>query len=264
MAKLILQFKGTTLKEIPIDKSHLSIGRDQSNDIVIDNLAISRHHAKIFHYSDQYFFIEDLNSANGVFVNTHRVTKEVLSHNDEILVGKHTLVFMNPDKEPVEQSEMGAASLVEQTVILGPALGAGTPSALAEQLSGLEGGIAVMSGGNEQERIILSKRLTVGGKSPMADIKLRGMFVGHPAFIISKRPDGFFITHSKGRRMTRVNGAVVDGQRELRDGDIITVGATTMQFYDAWQVWDEEAPEKDTRQAQRLPETCAVFAGQQE
>jgi pSer/pThr/pTyr-binding forkhead associated (FHA) protein len=239
MAKLILKFKDTTLKEIPIEKSQITIGRDQSNDIVIDNLAISRHHAKIFHYSDAYFFIEDLNSGNGVFVNARRIAKEVLSHNDEILLGKHTLVFIHTDKEPTEQGEKRATSLVEQTVILSPAPGAETPSTLAEHLSGLEGGIAIMSSGDEQERIILRKRLTVGGKSPMADIKLRGMFVGHPAFIISKKPEGFFITHSKGPRMTRVNGAVVDGQRELRDGDIITIGATKMQFYGAWQVWDE-------------------------
>ena len=233
MAKLILKLKDTVLKELPIDKPHITIGRDRSNDIVIENLAVSRHHAKIFHHQDQDFFIEDLKSGNGVFVNKKKITKEVLSHNDEILVGKHTLVFMNEEKKPVEQKEQRAAPLVEQTVLLSPDMGAKMRAALAEQSPGLEGSIAIISGGNEQERIILSKRLTVGGKSSMADIKLRGMFVGHPAFIISKRPDGFFITHSKGRRMTRVNGTVVDGQRELRDGDIITVGATKMQFSSA-------------------------------
>jgi pSer/pThr/pTyr-binding forkhead associated (FHA) protein len=236
MAKLILKFKDTTLKEIPIDKSQITIGRDRSNDIIIDNLAISRHHAKIFHRPGQRFFIEDLNSGNGVFVNKQKVTRETLSHNDEILVGKHTLVFMNEEKKPVVQDEPKAASLVEQTILLTPAMGARMRAALAEQSPELEGGIAIMSGGSAQERILLSKRLTVGGKSSRADIKLRGLFVGHPAFIISKRPEGFFITHSKGRRMTRVNGAVVDGQRELQDGDIITVGATKMQFYNAKRV----------------------------
>lgn len=233
MPKLILKLKDTVLKEIPIDKPQITIGRDRSNDIVIENLAVSRHHAKIFHHQDQDFFIEDLKSGNGVFVNKQKITKEVLSHNDEILVGKHTLVFMNADKESGEQEGKKAASLVEQTIVLSPAMGAKMRAALAEQLPGLEGGIAIISGGGEQERILLTKRLTIGGKSPMADIKLRGLFVGHPAFIISKRPEGFFITHSKGRRMTRVNGAVVDGQRELQDGDIITVGATKMQFYNA-------------------------------
>jgi len=239
MAKLILKLKDTVLKEIPIDKTQITIGRDRSNDIVIENLAVSRHHAKIFHHQDQYFFIEDLKSGNGVFVNKQKVTKEVLSHNDEILVGKHTLVFMSAEKKPVEQKEQRAASLVEQTILLSPDMGAKMRAALAEQPPGLEGSIALMSGGGEQERILLSKRLTVGGKSPMADIKLRGMFVGHPAFIISKRPEGFFITHSKGWRTTRVNGTVIDGQQELRDGDIIIVGATTMQFCSAKRVGGE-------------------------
>jgi pSer/pThr/pTyr-binding forkhead associated (FHA) protein len=236
MAKLILKFKDTTLKEIPIEKSPITIGRDRSNDIIIDNLAISRHHAKIFHQQDQRFFIEDLNSGNGVFVNKQKVTKEALRHNDEILVGKHTLVFMNADKAPGEQEGKRVASLVEQTIVLNPAMGAKMRAALAEQRPGVEGGITIMSGRGEQERIVLTKRLTMGGKNPMADIKLRGLFVGHPAFIISKRPEGFFITHSKGRRMTRVNGAVVEGQQELQDGDIITVGATKMQFYNAKRV----------------------------
>ena len=60
MAKLILKLKDTVLKEIPIDKPQITIGRDRSNDIVIENLAVSRHHAKIFHHQDQDFFIEDL------------------------------------------------------------------------------------------------------------------------------------------------------------------------------------------------------------
>jgi pSer/pThr/pTyr-binding forkhead associated (FHA) protein len=231
MAKLILKLKDTTLKEIPIDKPEITIGRDRSNDIVIENLAVSRHHAKIFQHQDQAFFIEDLKSGNGVFVNKQKITKEMLSHNDEILVGKHTLVFMNEEKKPVVQDEPKAASLVEQTILLTPAMGARMRAALAEQSPELEGGIAIMSGGSAQERILLSKRLTVGGKSSRADIKLRGLFVGHPAFTISRRPEGFFIAPAKGWRMTRVNGVAVEGQRELRDGDIITVGATKMQFY---------------------------------
>ena len=124
MAKLILKLKDTVLKELPIDKPQITIGRDRSNDIVIENLAVSRHHAKIFHHQDQSFFIEDLKSGNGVFVNKQKITKEVLSHNDEILVGKHTLVFMNEEKKPVEQKEQRAAPLVEQTVLLSPDMGA--------------------------------------------------------------------------------------------------------------------------------------------
>ena len=69
-------------------------------------------------------FLFKILSGNGVFVNKQKVTKEVLSHNDEILVGKHTLVFMSAEKKPVEQKEQRAAALVEQTILLSPDMGA--------------------------------------------------------------------------------------------------------------------------------------------
>ena len=77
--------------------------------------------------------------------------------------------------------------------------------------------------------VLIWKR--AGGKGEGADIRLKGFFVGKVAFIISKRPNGFYITHSGGRSMTKVNGVEVEGQRELRDRDIIDIGWTRMQFY---------------------------------
>jgi hypothetical protein len=141
---------------------------------------------------------------------------------------------MLPGKEGVDVS----LSLAEETIILNPktqqrllALRAGKIPVVAEKRAELTGSIAISTGGVYRDRIVLTKQTTVGGKSPTADIKLRGVFVGNSAFIISKRPEGFFITHSEGKRMTRVNGEVVAGQRELKDKDIIMVGATKMQFY---------------------------------
>lgn len=102
---------------------------------------------------------------------------------------------------------------------------------MASEQPQLKGYVAILSGGAPQAHIELVKRTTVGGKSQTADIRLRGVCVGQSAFIISQKPDGFFITHAEGKRLTKVNGEVVAGQRELQDGDLITVGATKMQFY---------------------------------
>ena len=235
MAKLILKFKETTLQEIALTQSPITIGRDPDNDVVIDNLAVSRYHVKIFQGDGQYV-IEDLNSGNGTFVNEKQVTKDILRDRDEILVGKHTLVFVSEEKPLIEERK--ERSFAEETVLVNPkALAermsrrAGKQSAIEEQLPRVEGSIVIISGGVEQERIALTQGITIGGKSHMADIKLRGWFVGNTAFMISRRPEGFFITHSKGKRMTKVNGTVVATQRELRDGDVITVGATKMQFH---------------------------------
>src|SRR5262249_20598343 len=87
-----------------------------------------------------------------------------------------------------------------------------------------------LASGTPHPRVPLTKLITLGGKSPQADLKLRGLFVGDVAFSISKTPRGFVISHAGGRRRTRVNGEVVERQRELLEGDIITIGPTTFRF----------------------------------
>jgi pSer/pThr/pTyr-binding forkhead associated (FHA) protein len=235
MPKLVLQFHGTTLEEIPMMKSLIMIGREPTNDIVIDNLAVSRQHVKIFQ-DEQGYWVEDLQSGNGTFVNEKAISREALKDQDAIVVGKHTLLFVDDDQLLIEEAEERAASsLAEQTYILPKnqlaALRAGTTPGTEEQGAEMEGGIVVLSGGARQKRIALTKRITVGGKSPTADIRLRGLFVGKSAFLISNRPEGFCITPTEGRRRTKVNGEVVPGQRALQDGDCITIGATHMRFY---------------------------------
>ena len=236
MAKLILKFNEATLQEIALTQPSITIGREPGNDVVIDNLAVSRYHVKIFQ-DDGRYILEDLESGNGTFLNEQQVTKEILQDKDQILVGKHTLVFMSEEKTASEERKERGVSLAEATVLVNPkiqaermARGTGKSSALEEQLTGMEGSVVLLSGGVEQERLTLTQGTTLGGKSHTADIKLRGWFVGNPAFIIVRRPEGFFITHAKGKRLTRVNGAAVITQRELHDGDVITVGATKMQF----------------------------------
>jgi len=237
MAKLVLKFRDATLQEIPVTKPTLTIGRVDKNDIKIENLAVSRQHARIVKDGDRYI-MEDLNSLNGTFVNGKKVMKCILRNGDEIFVGKHTLLFIDEEEKPIEMRKDIDISLAEKTVILDtkkkrePIPPPGDSQAtIQEKPSELKGGISIISGGIGQEDIELTKRLTIGGKGDGADIKLKGLFVGKIGFIISKRPNGFFITHSGGRSMTKVNGVSVEGQRELRDGDIIDIGSTRMQFY---------------------------------
>ena len=68
MAKLILSMDGLVLKEIPLNKERMSIGRRANNDIQIDNLAISGEHAAVVTILNDSF-LEDLNSTNGTLVN---------------------------------------------------------------------------------------------------------------------------------------------------------------------------------------------------
>ena len=93
MAKVILKYKDVELKEIPVKKKIVSIGRLKDNDITIDSLAVSRYHARIRIECDA-FILEDLNSMNGTFINNKRIDSCELNSGDHILIGKHELVFL--------------------------------------------------------------------------------------------------------------------------------------------------------------------------
>jgi len=156
----------------------------------------------------------------------------MLRDQDEILVGKHHLIFLSEAQSPSQEVDEQAADLAEATVILAPKTHrhSGTQTAMDAAASRCQGELVMLDGDSNQERIPLAKRITVGGKSTTADVQLKGWFVAPRAFMISQKPSGFVITHSDGKRMTRVNGEVVSGQRDLQDGDLITIGATKLQF----------------------------------
>ena len=87
MAKLILSMDGLVLKEIPLTKERMSIGRKPNNDIQIDNLAISGEHAAVVTILNDSF-LEDLNSTNGTLVNGQSVKKRFLKNGDVGELGK--------------------------------------------------------------------------------------------------------------------------------------------------------------------------------
>src|SRR3954469_19332480 len=93
MAKLLFQYEGAVIKEIPVTKVEYTVGRKADNDIVIDNSAVSGHHCKIMQIGGS-FFVEDLNSTNGVFINAKKTMKSGIRNNDIIGIGKHVLKFI--------------------------------------------------------------------------------------------------------------------------------------------------------------------------
>ncbi len=118
MLRIILKFNNTVLKELKIDQDEIIIGRDTGNDIQIDNVAVSREHARIISGPD-YYLIEDLKSTNGTFVNGKKINKKFLQEVDEITIGKHSLQIVLEDPPAImkERKRKG----IDTTYRLGPA-----------------------------------------------------------------------------------------------------------------------------------------------
>lgn len=92
MLKIELKYQGEVLATFETGNEQISVGRSSKNDIHIDNLAVSGSHALIKKIMNAYF-IEDLGSTNGTFVNEKKIAKYELLDGDEVIIGKHSLVF---------------------------------------------------------------------------------------------------------------------------------------------------------------------------
>jgi type II secretory pathway predicted ATPase ExeA len=86
---------GEMLEKRAFDTPRLLIGRSEHNDIAIDSKFVSRHHALLVRHGSSTFLM-DLNSSNGTFVNSRRISNHVLIHDDVITLGHHRIKFKDP------------------------------------------------------------------------------------------------------------------------------------------------------------------------
>src|SRR5687768_131295 len=269
MAKLILSMDGLVLKEIPLTKERTTIGRKPHNDIQIDNLAVSGEHAVIVTILNDSF-MEDLGSTNGTLVNGNPVKKHFLQNNDVIELGKYKLKFIQEQgAQPaaaaadfektmvLRPSAMKAAAEQAKAAGLGGAQAAQAQRAAAiqsvgqaAQVAGIGekpahapaaapamaaapaaapapaaakqplGAIQLLSGGNAGKELELSKPLTTLGKP------------GVQVAVLTRRPQGYFITHVEGAQRPTVNGqAIGSAPHALKDHDLVEIAGIKMEFF---------------------------------
>ena len=75
-----------------LDKDVTTAGRLPESDIFLDDVTVSRRHAEV-RRADGSFFVRDLGSLNGTYVNRERVDETELASGDELQIGKFKLVF---------------------------------------------------------------------------------------------------------------------------------------------------------------------------
>jgi len=225
MAKLILSMDGLVLKEIPLTKERMTIGRRASNDIQIDNLAISGEHAAVVTILNDSF-LEDLNSTNGTYVNGKAVKKQLLQDGDSVEVGKYKIKFVSDvlgeSYEKTMMVKAGASGLAPSaapTSLTPPATAGFAAQASAEPPSAA---IKVLSGAAAGREVPLTKVVTTIGKPGVA------------VAAITRRQRGFVVHHVEGAGNPTLNGAPVGAEQvPLKNGDLIELAGTQMQFVQA-------------------------------
>jgi hypothetical protein len=221
MGKLVISMDGVVIKEVQITKDKTTLGRRPYNDVVIDNLAVSGEHAAL-QMAGADVIIEDLNSTNGTYINGKAVKKQLLAHNDTIEIGKYKIKYLNQggDYEATQVLRPAEAAALFAT----PASAMGRPSAFGaptslDPLVHLPASIRVLNGAASGREVSLVKVVTTIGKP------------GVQVASITKRPVGYVFAHVEGAARPTVNGKpLVTETLQLKDGDVIELAGTQMQF----------------------------------
>ena len=265
MAKLILSLENSVIREVPLDKERIMIGRKPSNEIQIENLAVSGEHAcivTILHDS----FLEDMGSTNGTLVNGNPIKKHILQNNDVIEIGKYKLKYVasapahapaedfektmilrpsakpaapKPASEPAPtakpsmppptpkpsmplpkpKSSMAPPAPAAAAKAV-PAAVAAAPAAAKPGEPHLLAAVQILTGPSAGRELDLVKNLTTLGKP------------GLQVAVITRRPQGYFITHVEGAKFPIINGKMIDAQAQpLHDHDVIELAGVKMEFF---------------------------------
>ncbi|MBW3598256.1 MAG: FHA domain-containing protein [Planctomycetes bacterium] len=88
-------------RRFELNKPVLGVGRDTGNAIQLHDTEVSRRHAEVRQSGDEWVLV-DLNSSNGAFVNSDRISERVLQSGDRVQVGRTLLIFTGGEEEDVE------------------------------------------------------------------------------------------------------------------------------------------------------------------
>jgi predicted component of type VI protein secretion system len=117
--RIRLSLRGRPIKSYVFNKDCVVVGRDPDADVSLDNPGISRDHLKI-ERTQGGFIVQDLNSANGTFVNETQVQRQYLQTGDVIRVGKYSL-WLSMEEERrgsgASQSKISSEALEGTTVL---------------------------------------------------------------------------------------------------------------------------------------------------
>jgi len=221
MAKLIIKFEDVVIDQLILKQGDMTLGRRPGSDILLDNLAVSANHASLFTIGEDSF-IQDLNSTNGTFVNNKKIAKHHLVNGDMVVIGKHTLIYVNENaaRQPDNLAKTVIITPPRQDDSRAHAAAAPAPSVAAVKET-RQGSIFVLSGANSGKRIDLTKAVTNLGRA------------GKMAAVISRNASGgYTILPGTETEKPKLNGMPIGPRGEdLKNGDIIEIAGSRMQFH---------------------------------
>ncbi len=103
MPKLVLIYEDIEVREYPVARHELLIGRTPQASISLDDSTVSSRHAilesEVSRDKQQRFYLRDLSSKNGTYIDGRRISRTPLRDGDEFNIGWSTFRFENSDND---------------------------------------------------------------------------------------------------------------------------------------------------------------------
>lgn len=228
MPEIIVKYEDKVIEKFITEKKRVTIGRTPDNDIVLDNRGVSRCHAQIEFGEGQAVLIDN-ESLNGTFLNSRRISEEVLKDNDAIVIGKYTLYFHEvPEKSgsPFEADGTMVLQTRKQKELLA--------KDQRDRKITAEAGASVLLGeaGADFDKFAIDRNVVTIGRSSLANIKAKGLFLSGIQAKIVNEDNSFWIVNLGKKGKTKINGEEID-RYMLKNDDIIQVGKTVYRFVES-------------------------------
>ncbi|MFH1810977.1 MAG: FHA domain-containing protein [Pseudomonadota bacterium] len=212
MSRLMLYQDDQRVGEHILMRAVVSLGRHPDNDIVLNDLSLSRFHARIERRGDRYVVV-DLGSQNGVFLNGVRISGEApIRPGDRVGMGRYVGVFNEGAERRVRSSE-------SETEKATPGLAADSPS------------LVLTHHGVEVDRFPLKAEGVVIGRSQRCDIVIGLLALSRRHARVRQASDaGWYVEDLGSQNGTYLNDHPVAAPTKLSSGDVLNFFEYSLVF----------------------------------
>jgi pSer/pThr/pTyr-binding forkhead associated (FHA) protein len=204
MVKFDVFLNDNLIHSATFESDVVHIGRDESNDLYVDGLAVAPAHAAVILRGTKNI-IKQLNADFPLVINSKRRSKHYLKNDDIITIGKHQIVF-NPEEKTTPDSLPGEKTMPEK-------------QQAPNQTDLPEASLKIMTGKHSERIVPLNKNMTRIGHEGVGII------------ILTRRKEGYFASILELNENIKINDVVFpDEAIMLKNNDIIIINQTPMQF----------------------------------
>lgn len=225
MPEIVVKYEDRVIERVVTEKKRITIGRTSDNDIVLDNRGVSRKHA-VMEFDDGSALILDNESLNGTFVNSRKISEEIVKDNDQITIGKFDLVYHRDAPKETQLADMDGTMVLKtrkQRELL-------EKDKKAREIITAAGGSVLMGESHtDWKQLPLERPVITFGKAKYVNVPVKGFLVSRIQAKIVKDQDGSVLVNLGRKGKVRVNGESVTRHR-LKNDDLVEMGRSVFRF----------------------------------